>query len=302
MIDIDMLFKEWLEVKKTEVKAISYDKYENTGKLYVLPFLKQQPIDALDVSSISAFLDKKADDGLSNSTIQIIKMTLKSFYYYVEEKYPLKHIDFSLIKIPLNKKLTSLDEYQEKIIYEYCYNHVDALGVTIILCLYAGLRYTEICALKYSDIDIDNGTITVTKKVQRKVNRNNNLSKTVFSTVDLVSPERRVVGLSQFTIFYLKLFMSQEQPDYDCYILNKRNKIPEQRAYQRKLKDLSNELGFDVNFNILRNTCKDNCIKNNVSINTILNTLGVTSIMITADSNIPNDINHNKKEMNKIIP
>ncbi len=104
MIDIDILFKEWLETKKNEVKEISYDKYENTGKLYILPFLKQQPIESLDVSIISTFLDKKVNDGLSNNTVQIIKMTLKSLYYYAEEKYMLKHIDFSLIKISHNKK------------------------------------------------------------------------------------------------------------------------------------------------------------------------------------------------------
>ncbi|MCD7892965.1 MAG: tyrosine-type recombinase/integrase [Erysipelotrichaceae bacterium] len=229
-------------------------------------------------------------------------MTLKSLYNYAEEKYPLKHIDFSLIKITLNKKINLLDQYQQQIIYEYCCNHVDALGVIIVLCLYAGLRFTEVCALKYSDIDIDNGTINITKKVQRKINRHNDLTKTVFSTEELVSPEKRIVGLSTFTIYYLKIFMSQGKVDYDCYLLNKNYKIPEQRLYQKKIKELSHVLGFEINFIILRNTCKENCIKNNVDINTILNTLGVNSITITADTNNKIDIDYNQKEMNKIIP
>ncbi|MCD7893367.1 MAG: tyrosine-type recombinase/integrase [Erysipelotrichaceae bacterium] len=229
-------------------------------------------------------------------------MTLKSLYIFAEKLYSINHIDFSLIKISLNKKMTSLDEYQERIIYEYCCNHVDSLSVAIILCLYAGLRYTEVCALKYSDIDIDSGTINISKKVQRSVNHNNNLSKTVFSTIELISPERRIVGLSQFTLFYLKLFMSQGKPDYDCYLLNKNFKIPEQRIYQKKIRELSKTLGFDVNFNILRNTCKENCIKNNVDINTLLNTLGINSITITNDDKKQIDISYNQEEMNKLIP
>ncbi len=98
------------------------------------------------------------------------------------------------------------------------------------------------------------------------------------------------------------MFISQQKIDEACYLLNGNTKIPEQRVYQRKIKDLSSELGFEVNFNILRNTCKDNCIRNNVDINTVLSTLGVNSITITSDHHIQNNINYNQKEMNKVIP
>ncbi|MCD7893368.1 MAG: hypothetical protein LUG60_06660 [Erysipelotrichaceae bacterium] len=58
MIDVDKLYYEWLEVKKEEVKALSYDKYESTGRLYILPFLKKQPIESLNVPIIIDFLIK----------------------------------------------------------------------------------------------------------------------------------------------------------------------------------------------------------------------------------------------------
>ncbi|MCD7895036.1 MAG: site-specific integrase [Erysipelotrichaceae bacterium] len=302
MINIDKLYNEWLYIKKKEVKLISYDKYESIGNLYVLPFLKTQPIESLNVSIVSDYINKHINNGLSSQSVQTIKMTFKSLYTYAEEKYALKHIDFSLIKIPSDKKVTTVDEYQEKIIYEYCCNHKDALSVAIILCLYAGISFTEICALKYSDIDLNNGRINIAKKVQRKINRNNELSKTVFAAEDLVPPEKRIIGLSPFIVSYLNDFMSQGKPDYDCYMLNKNNKIPEQRIYQRKIKELSNMLGFEVTFVMLRNTCKEKCIKNNVNVHTILNTLGLTKLVISADNERDIDITYNQEEMNKISP
>ncbi|MCD7892795.1 MAG: site-specific integrase [Erysipelotrichaceae bacterium] len=302
MIDIDKLYNEWLQDKKTQLKPISYDKYETTGNIYILPFLKEHPIENIDTPMISTYINTQINNGLSHNTAQVIKMTFKSLYNYAEEKYPLKHIDFSLIKIPSNQKPSTLDEYQEKIIYNYCCNNIDSLSVTILLCLYAGLRFTEICALKYSDIDLDNGYVNITKKVQRKINRNNDLSYVVFSTETLAAPEKRVVGLSQFIISYLNEYMSLGKPDYDCYLLNKNHKIPEQRIYQKKIKNLSNILGFEINFVMLRNTCKEKCIKNNVDMNTVLDTLGITKIIISADNDRNIDITHNQKEMNKLNP
>lgn len=301
MIDVDVLCKEYLEIKKGEVRSISFDKYETTMNNYLLPFLKNNPIETLDNDMISKYLNELLKNGLSQSTVRVVKITLKGLYNYAEKKYTLKHIDFSMIHVGNEEKPANvLDEYQEKNLYDYCRSHIDALGVTIILCLYGGLRFTEICALKYSDINLDDGYINVNKKVQRKINRNNTLSKTVFSTVELESPEKRKVALSSYIISYLESYMYHV--DVDCYLLSNNLKLPEQRIYQRKLKDLGKELGFEVSYVILRNTCKEKCIHSNVDINTILNTLGISKLIISIDNNRNSDINYNQKQMDKLSP
>ncbi len=292
--------KNILKLKKRELRSISYDKYEITINNYILPFLTDHPIETINTDIISNHLNELVNNGLSHNTAKIIKITLKGLYKYAESIYSLKHIDFSVIHVGTNDKSTNiLDEYQEQQLFSYCCNHIDAFGITIILSLYGGLRFTEICALKYDDIHLSEGYLNVNKKVQRKVNRQNSLSKTVFSTEDLQEPEKRKVALSQFIISYLNEYM--EQYHKDCYLLSNNYKLPEQRIYQRKLKDLGNTLGFEVNYMILRNTCKEKCIQSHVDIDTILKTFGLSKLIVSNDNkNI--DINFNQKEMDKLNP
>ncbi|MCD7892955.1 MAG: hypothetical protein LUG60_04555 [Erysipelotrichaceae bacterium] len=59
MIDVDVLCKEYLEIKKGEVRSISFDKYETTMNNYLLPFLKNNPIETLDKVRKRFYLDMK---------------------------------------------------------------------------------------------------------------------------------------------------------------------------------------------------------------------------------------------------
>ncbi|MCD7894901.1 MAG: site-specific integrase [Erysipelotrichaceae bacterium] len=300
MIDAITFTQEWLDIKRNDIKPISYDKYEVVIKNYLVPFLKKHPIDTLNESIINQYLNNELNGTLSQRTIYLIKSVLKLLYNYAEEKYHLKHIDFSIIKVDITQKQQTLDSYQEKIIYDYCCNHIDALSVSILLCLYGGLRFSEICALRYSDIDLDHGLIHINKKVQRKKERGNRLSKTIFSTETLDIPEKRIVALSDFMIAYLKKFMIYSE--IDCYLLNQSQKLPEQRLYQRQLKALGQKYDLEVTYLMLRNTCKEKCIQNNVDMNTVLKTLGITKIIINVDNDKPIDIHYNQKQMEKLIP
>ena len=47
-----------------------------------------------------------------------------------------------------------------------------------MLGLYAGLRLGEVCALKWEDIDLEEGVIHINKTVQRLENINRQLTKT----------------------------------------------------------------------------------------------------------------------------
>lgn len=169
-----------------------------------------------------------------------------------------------------------------------------------MLALYAGLRSSEICALKVKDINLGEGYIEIDKKVQRNVNRQNDDSKTIFHIIDLSWPEKRQVVLQPFLIDYLKCYI---QNDYsEVYLLTRTLRIPVKRTYQNKVKVLGKQLGFEFGYLTLRNTCKNNCINNNVDIKTLLNTFGMSKIEINIDNTYYKEMDYQRKQMNKIQP
>ncbi|MCD7892792.1 MAG: tyrosine-type recombinase/integrase [Erysipelotrichaceae bacterium] len=184
--------------------------------------------------------------------------------------------------------------------FEYCSGHYEALSVTILLCLYSGIRFTEVCALRYSDIDFRNGAININKKVQRQADYNNEYAKTKFLTVELKEPEKRIVVLSKFISDYLKDYLIDV--DDDCYILSKSFKLPEQRLYQMKLKALCDKYHLNISYTMLRNTCKEKCIRSNIDMNTLLNNLGLSRISIDIKDTEERNIAYKQKDMNKLIP
>ncbi|MCD7808421.1 MAG: site-specific integrase [Erysipelotrichaceae bacterium] len=303
MIDDNLICQQWLRIKEKEVKSLTYDKYETIINKYLLPFLKENPMSTLTPIKIAEFLNLQNNAGLSAYMVNLIKLILNSICDYAHNEYNYRSIDFNKIRLDLDKEVKSsenLTKEQEDILYQYCLLHIDSLSVSILLALYTGLRSSEICALKIKDVHLDEGYIDVSKKVQRNVNRQNTDSKTLFHTVELSWPEKRQVVLQPFLIDYLKGYIEY---DYDeLYLLSRTFKLPVKRTYQNKIKQLGQELGFEISYGKLRNTCKDNCIKNNVSINTILNMLGISKIEINIDDVYNEEIDYKRQQMIKIQP
>jgi len=276
----DICFQ-WLEEKRISIKPLSYDKYETAVNKYLLSFFNQYPIDNLDQHIIEDYLYHQIELGLSHSTAKFLKSTIKSIYTYAERTYHLDHIDFSCIKIDVKRKSNpiTLSDEQEDIVFRYCISHHDALSVAILLTLYSGLKFSEICALQYGDIHLDEQYMDIHKMVQRSVNRENDITKTLLHTIELTGASRRQIILSDFMCDYLREFMGEY--DERKYLLNGTYRLPDQRTYQNKLKQLGNQNGFELTFLILRNTFKENCIKNNVDMKTLMTMLGVSNIVFT---------------------
>ncbi|MCD7809850.1 MAG: site-specific integrase [Erysipelotrichaceae bacterium] len=303
MINVSQVCHEWLKTKEKTVKTITYEKYEKAINKYVIPFYRTHPFSSLDEKQITDYLYAQYDKNLSNSTINFIRITICSVYEYAVEYYNCRPLNFNKISFHVEnskKSVDTLGEEEESLLYQYCMYHLNALSVSILLALYAGLRCSEICSLQIQDVHLDEGYIDVNKKSQRNVNYLNNDSKTLFHTIELTWPEKRQVVLLPFIVDYLRKYIGDEDGEY--YLLSRTTKLSENRLYQSKLKKLGKELGFDVNYSVLRNTCKNKCINNNMNVKSILNMLGMSKIEITIDNNYHEGMDNMRSQMYKIQP
>ena len=63
-----------------------------------------------------------------------------------------------------------LDTIEQKKLQQHLLQQSDSLSLGVFLNIFTGLRIGKMCALKWSDIDLESGIISVNKSVQRLPN------------------------------------------------------------------------------------------------------------------------------------
>ena len=157
----------WKEYKRPYVKQSTMATYVLILENHVLPYFGDG--DSLHEQAVQAFVLQKLESGLSVKTIKDILIVLKMLmkfgvknewmnYYEWDIKYPT---------ISTNKELEVLSVANHRKILNYIQSHFTFTGLGIYISLSTGLRIGEICALKWSDINVTDGTITVSRTIER---------------------------------------------------------------------------------------------------------------------------------------
>ena len=154
----------WLQNYKLDyVKTSTYtESYERTIKNYILPHLGDYIIGEISPLHVRSYMSKMAQC-YSDSTLNKILICLNGvFNSAVENDVIAKTPAANITKPrsahrPKEKKTYSQDEVNQ--IIEYSYNHEYGLYIHILLEL--GLRCSELCGLKWSDINFQTKTVNI---------------------------------------------------------------------------------------------------------------------------------------------
>lgn len=299
----EKIANEWLYLKKMTVKHSTYVKYKNIIRLYLNDFFLDKDIHECDQSFYyQCFHTLVEQYHLSSSTLKSIRFILRGILTYGEENYHLKHINFSYFKISSSKhNITVLSKDEAYQLSQYCQAHINDTTVAVYLSMYTGMRLGEICGLKWENIDLDKGLITVLRTVQRiedDINENCKTSKMIFEPK--TESSRRVIVMTDFLIEYLKAY--QETIDYDpsYYLITNSMNIPEPRNIQRKFKTICSHLGIYVNFHNLRHSFATNCVTCGIDIKTLSELLGHSNISTTMNLYVHPTLEYKREQINKI--
>ena len=146
----------------------------------------------------------------------------------------------------------------------------------ILLCLFTGMRLGELCALKWSDIDCKNRTVTVNRTVQR-ISATGHISKTILmETSPKSESSKRTIPLTDPVLERLRK-LKGDKP----YIFGE-DKPLDPRTMQQRFKRLLKEAGVgDRNFHTLRHVFATNCIENGMDVKALSEILGHADVKIT---------------------
>lgn len=289
---------EFLPLYAVKNKPSTIRTYTQMGKFICASPLSKKSLNTITTTNLQAFFnslyDKStlSDNGLSARTIMDIRRFVHMLY---EQAIACGYSDTNPCKGTKLRRDNSgvMDRTQEVYNREEIRELLKAAKGTdmeciLLITLECGLRRGEAVALKYSDFNPDDGTISIQRNAVEDVN-----GKTVISDPKTMS-SRRTVALSDYcqskikesNVEYkkLKLRLGTDFVDSDCILHNKNGSMLNAHSLTTKWNRFteSNNLRH-IKFHGLRKTAATNMLKNHMDVKSVSNRLGHKNIDITLE-------------------
>lgn len=300
--------EEWLGNKKDIVKEATYVRYRYLYERYIGSQFGSVRVKMLDLSKIENYILTKqrmgTNEGLAEKTIQDILLVYHSIVRYgIEQKYlPIESVNDTPKKksVKTNRKQTTILLPQERIkLEQFILSKEEIRHFGIIVAMYTGIRIGELCALKWGDIDLNNGIIYINHTLQRLhdyTNISETKTKIVISTPKTFSSARSI-PLSSFLMEKLKFFESSA----DHYILTNTDKPEEPRSYLYFYKRQLSLCGLpEYTFHAIRHTFATRCIEEGVDVKALSEILGHSNVKITMNRYVHPSLENKRQQLEKL--
>ena len=297
-ITFERVLYDWLDYKKQNIRESSYAKYLFCIKNYLVSNIGYINFKKLKSNDIEYLFNKNTIKKLSNSTKNTILIIINSSIKYgVEKKFRKNLISISIRFKKKKNEITYFTIKEQEILEEYINSNMNIRNLSILVSLYTGLRLGELCALKGSDIDFINNTISVNKTVQRIKNNDGN-SKTKL-VIDIPKTENsiRIIPVSEFIISLLNQYIK----DKDNFIFTGTNKPKDPRTLEKYFTNLLKKLNLkSLNYHSLRHSYSTRLREQKVDIKVISELLGHSNWKTTQDIYVHASIDSKIQSINEL--
>ena len=299
------VYEEWADFKKNYVKKSSFSAYMLLTENHLLPDFGEAENEITE-HDVQKFVLKKLQGGLARKTVKDILIVFKMILKYGKKNFlweiipPFEDIIFPADNERHTIDVLSVSDFKKAVAYTKENFTFRNLGV--LLTLSTGIRIGEVCGLKWNDIDLERGTLTVRRTVQRiyiKGESGKRYTELIIDTPKTKSSNREI-PLSHDLI---KIFKSLEKivnPEF--YVLTNAEKTTEPRTYRSYYKELMRKMGLPViKFHSLRHTFATQCIAAKIDVKTVSVLLGHSNISTTFSLYVHPDMGQKKNAINQLF-
>lgn len=271
----------WREDKKNYVKKSTLASYSLILSHYLLPHFGEKY--SISEKMVQKWVLEQLDAGMSRKTIKDILVVFRMVLHFGSKySYMKEHrIDIHFPTEKVKPEVEVLSRSQQRVLMSYLYQNMDFRNLGVCICLSTGLRIGEICALKWNDIDLDNGIICVNKTIQRiyMVEEQRRYTELLIDTPKSKNSKRQIPLTRDLQQILLSLKQNVSEGNY---ILSNSPVPYEPRTYRRYYKSLLHNLGLpEIKFHGLRHSFATRCIEADCDYKTVSVLLGHSNISTT---------------------
>lgn len=271
----------WKADKMQYVKKSTFAAYCLLLKNHLLPYFGENT--DIDEEMVQKFVIDKLTDGLSHKYVKDMLVVLKMILNFGEQ-HGMADCRRISVRFPTDRKshgIEVLSKMEQKRIVDYIRSHFNFQNLGILLCLSAGLRIGEVCALTWDDINLSSGLIKVTKTIQRIYLAEEGHGHTELHIGSAKSSNSiRDIPMAHELIKIIRPLKKIVNGSY--YIISNGPKPIEPRAYRNYYERLMKEIGIPrLKFHGLRHSFATRCIESNCDYKTVSVLLGHSNISTT---------------------
>jgi integrase len=285
----------WKADKRKYIKKSSFSAYAILISNHILPSFGN--LYTVTESDVQEFVLKKLDEGLSQKSIKDILIVLKMILKFGAKN---KWVDFWQFDVQFptvceKSNIEVLSKSEQKIIMNHIKDNFTFRNLGIFICLSAGMRIGEICALSWEDIDIDKGIIKVRRTIQRIYVMEETINRTEL-VFDVPKTQNSVRDIP-ISIDLLRILKPLKKiTNNSFYVLTNDIKPTEPRTYRSYYKKLMKELGLpDLKFHGLRHSFATRCIESKCDYKTVSVLLGHSNVSTTLNLYVHPNLEQKKK-------
>ncbi|MBQ7535329.1 MAG: site-specific integrase [Stomatobaculum sp.] len=281
--------EEWLLSRRFEVKESTIANYRYFLKHYLIPELGRYRTDQLDSERIRRYSEELEGKHLHPSTIGKALVILGMIQKYAgKQGYAVAERDEIRIPQKRKKNVSILTEEEQERLMEYLLREDSPLrpGIRagILLSFCTGIRIGEVCALKWRDLDLERGILSVEKTLSRiYMEKEQNGKKTRISISDpKTENSRREIPLPGFLMEELNKIRSERYKSREYYVLTGTPWPMEPRTYSYHFDKVRRELGLEkCNYHMLRHTFATKCVETGFDLKSLSEILGHSNVSTT---------------------
>lgn len=287
---------EWLwSYKRNSVKQKTFDQYETILRTHIIPDIGDIRLADLKTMHIQRIINKMYDSGLSHRTIEVMKIVMHAALKQAQRnKLVSENVCENVVlprKQPKHIRVLNEDE-QTKLIAALKDNYI---GRGLLFALYTGMRRGEVLALKWSDYDKNEKTISITKALSRVRTYNKDGNKTMLTvTTPKTDTSIRTVPLIDKAVELLAEHKRKQErymelvgdyyTDNDLIFSSSRGDYLDPGNFNRKLNKTVKKIGIaQISPHALRHSFATRGLEAEVSLKAMQELLGHSSITVTGD-------------------
>ena len=289
---------------QAEIKPSTRARYIFLIDHHILLYLGSVFVSALTAAQLTDFLNQKKQHGrlrgggLSAKSVRDIGVLIKAALRLASAEYHF-YCDALNAKLPTAKQ-RKIEPFSSGELAQLgkallpSGNHKD---VGILLSANGGLRLGEVCALRVSDIDFRDGTVSIERAAQRV--RQDEKTQLIVQTPKSENSVR-IVPLPDDMMAYLKKAVSGLPQD--AYILTGRKDKPmEPRTYQYYFESVLHRCGIRKrSYHTLRHTYATRCIENGIDVKSVSEMLGHADVTTTLRLYVHPSLDSKRQAVQKI--
>lgn len=301
----------WLnEWEKDRIAITSYALYERLIRLHIVPALGNMSLSQVKEKELREFVLSLKEKKLSNSSVNHICALLnRALKQAGAEGY--------LEKIPVIRKLKEerraagkvLDHSERKLLDRYLSEKRDP---ALMLGAYLGMRLGEVCALRWEDLDFENGYLYIRRSVQcisvsaqvRKLLKGNTAGRTAYVVKTPKTPESsRMLPLPEAVLRELQYLEARKCYEGNGYVFGTRSEPARPRTMQKHFETVCKKyIGRKYGFHALRHTFATCFMEKCNNPEMLRGLLGHSSINITLGCYVHSDEEGKREAVEKMMP